>query len=175
MKIFFKWLGISAGFLLAIILVKASSIGFANAHIAGGLAVAGGGAIILALLFYFMEVKMIPNRKVKIQNRIIALFGAYPVTDTINRLRIGNLDIFIETRFDLHLSAYGSYSESISFHIPKIQVDGVKTKPDFKYREAVCNGTPTYLIYQTNSMGLKKAKKKIEQKLLATSLSNRVL
>src|SRR6476620_10754389 len=106
MKIFFKWLAISAAFLMAILIVKAFSIGFSNAHIVGGLLVAGGGAIILATLFYFMEVKIIPNRKAKLQNRIIALFGAHPLTGTINRLKIGNLDIFIETRFDLHLSGH---------------------------------------------------------------------
>ena len=175
MKVFFKWLVISFFFLLVIGAVNALSAGLSHIHIVDGLLAIVAGAAILATLFYFVEVKLIPGRKVKVLNKVISLFGAYPVTDTITKVTIAKLDMYIELKFDLHMSEHGAYSELVSFHIPKQQIDAMKTKPDFTYKHAVCNGIPTYMIYQTNSMGLKRAKKKIDTKLLASALTDRDL
>jgi hypothetical protein len=175
MKIFFKWLGICFFFLFLIVFLKTYPSRTSAIHYVSGMLFLGGAAFVLALMFYYLEVKYIPSRKLKLQNRIIDLFGSYPLTDTVSRVKIGNVDVYIELKFDLHFSEHGGYSEMVGFHIPKHQIDNLKTKPAFKYRSESCNGIETYLIYETNSMRLKKAKKKIEQELLATLLSNRLL
>ena len=71
MKVFFKWLVISFFFLLVIGAVNALSAGLSHIDIVDGLLAIVAGAAILATLFYFVEVKLIPGRKVKVLNKVI--------------------------------------------------------------------------------------------------------
>ena len=166
MKLFFKWT-FKAFLLLAA--VEGFSIlfeGFDKTQIGRLVVGASISSVTLGLLFCLLEVKYIPWKKKSLTKKLIKVFDAEPISETVAYFKLGSFDFYTELEFNLRMSMYAGNVAIVNFHIPRQQIDRFPIKPDFKLRQAFCNGMATYKIYQTNGLGLKLAKRRFEKKLI---------
>jgi hypothetical protein len=162
---FIKWWLGSFLFLTVMIALSLITDGTENIHWVDGTIAILIGSVLLAVLFYYLEEKFIPIRQKNLLNKVIDLFGAYPIDDTTGHFKIGNFDVYVKIRFHLFVSDHSGYHEKISFHVPRTQIDSRVNKPKFSYEKDFVNDVETYRIYETNGMGLKPARKKLEDRL----------
>ena len=164
MKTFIKWTLSGLVFLIGITLLSTLTEKFDKSRLGVTTIAIIIGSVALGLLFYFLERKYVPWRKKNISNRLLKLFNANKISDSISTFQLEGFDFIAQIDFHLVMSQYGN-TELISFHIPRKQIDVLQSKPDFKLIPDHCNGKETYCVYKTNSWGLGLAKKRIEKKL----------
>ncbi|QNR25172.1 hypothetical protein [Croceimicrobium hydrocarbonivorans] len=165
MKTFFRWL-IKAGLLLvSIILVVFLSGDLKSGPLETFLIILGGSSL-LALLFSFLELKYIPYRRKKLMRKIVRLFGAIALTDSVAKWEFGRYEIYIDISFDLKITEQAGNLELISFYIPANQLRAYQLDIPLSQKEAEFRGMKTYRIYQTNGMGLKLAIGRISKQLI---------
>lgn len=166
MKVFFKWT-IKAFILLFVIgLIEILNVGLKKAHIVDGLLFICIGSFILGGVFWLIEMKFYPWRKIRLNKRISKIFDSTPVTDTVTHFKYGMIDVYTKLEFELHMSQYYNGQELISFHIPQNQTHYLQTNGGKIFQESVCNGIQTFQVHQTNSIGLKFAKKRLDKILI---------
>ncbi len=92
MKLFFKWT-FKAFLLLAA--VEGFSIlfeGFDKTQIGRLVVGASIGSVILGLLFCLLEVKYIPWKKKSLTKKLIKVFDAEPISETVAYFKLGSFD-----------------------------------------------------------------------------------
>ncbi len=119
--------------------------------------------ILLELLLYFLDAKYLPKRKTELANKLIEIFKAEPFSKGVLKFKIGAFDLFAEIEVDFKLGFQIANVETVRFHIPRNQIDRLATKPGFELKEDKIDGIQTYNMYQTDGMGLKRAKEKLEK------------
>lgn len=123
------------------------------------------GSSALGAFFYLIEDKYFPFRRKQMLKKVTQIFQAEPLSESQAKFRTGRYDVFIDISFILSLNKYAANGEVISFHIPKNQLTDNKLTTPLSQIEEQLNGEPTYRIYQTNGMGLKLAKRRIDKRL----------
>ncbi len=165
MKTFLKW-SIGAFFMLNILVaIQLSNDDLQNGNLKQALIILAVGSIGLGLIFYWLEIKYMPQRKIKLMSALIKLFDAKPIAPNIVRFKLGGLHFLAEVSVQLSIAPNSGAFESIGFHVEQGQYDRLTRIPNFKKRPARCNGLDTYLVYQTSGMWLKLAKKRLTKKL----------
>lgn len=124
------------------------------------------GILLFETLIYFLDVKYIPRRKAELANKLIAVFKAEPNPKGVVKFKLNTFDFFVNIAVDykVGLSQIANV-ETISFHIPRYQVDRLLAKPRFEWKKDEMNGVQTYNVHQTDGSGLKLAKEKLEKML----------
>ena len=123
------------------------------------------GTISLGTFMWLVEDKYLPFRRKQVLKKILRIFEAEPVSDSQAKFKSGNYDITIDIDFILSLNNYAANGEVISFHVPRTQLKHEKLNRSLSKIEEVLDGRQTFRIYQTNGMGLKLAKRRIEKNL----------
>ena len=167
MKLFLKWT--FKAFLLFAAIEGFSILleGFDKTQVGRSIVAIPIGSVILGLFFYWLEVKYIPWQRKRLTRKLIKIFGAKPISETVAHFKLGSFDFYTELEFNLKIPTHAGNVSIVNFHIPRQQIDRFPVKPDFKLRQAFYNGIATYKIYQTNGLGLKLAKRRFEKKLMA--------
>ncbi|MGB1039545.1 MAG: hypothetical protein ACPGVD_01580 [Flavobacteriales bacterium] len=167
MKIFLKWLLRTSILLIGISLITILTLtdDFDNSRIPKIILVLVGGILFLSLFFYLLEVKIIPWRIKKLNQKIIRTFDATEISTNCARFTLGSYEFYSVIHISLTLSQYGGGREFIHFHIPKNQIDSAVIKPKFKLKNSNVNGIETYIVFETNGLGINFAKKRIENKI----------
>lgn len=166
MKVFLKWTLTALFFLGGIVLFTLITDAFDTTRIGASLLAVVIGSIALGLIFYLTERVYFPWRKARLQTKLHHLFNSRKISDSVALFHILDWDVLVSIEHHLVMSRTGGNMEQISFHIPQEQVDKKIAKPDFEYVPDHCNGVRTYRIYQTNGLGLRIAKQRIEKKLI---------
>ena len=117
----------------------------------------------MEFLFYYLDSKYLPKRRVELTNELIETFKAEPFSEGVLKFKIETIVFFAKIEVDFKLGLQGANVETIRFHIPRTQVDRLSPKPGFKLREDKIDGIQTYYIYQTNGSGLNLAKENLEK------------
>ena len=164
MKPFFRWTLSAILFLSGIILISVLTDGFDKSRLTITIVAVLFGSILLGLIFYLTETFYFPWRKKRLHLKLEKLFKSIKVSDSIASIQILDWNFLVQLDFRLQMSTIGNL-ELISFHIPREIFDKKIVRPDFKLVPGNCNGIETYRVYQTNGLGLKLAKKRIENKL----------
>ena len=128
------------------------------------------GSLILGLFFYFLEKHYIPSRKRQLNKRLIRIFKAKSISDSISYIRLQNFDICAVVEFKLQMSQYNNI-EKIDFHIPRKQIDELSKKPPGKLTESQIKGLPTYTLLQCNGYRLKWMKSKLDKRLIGRRMT----
>ena len=123
------------------------------------------GTISLGTFMWLVEDKYYPIRRKQVLKKILRIFEAEPVSESQAKFKIGNYDITIDIDFILSLNKYAANGEVISFHVPRTQLKHGELNRPLSQIEEVLDGRQTFRIYQTNGMGLKLAKRRIEKNL----------
>jgi hypothetical protein len=164
MKTFTKWnirTGIFFGIMILILLVTGQvKVGFLD--LVGIFLI---GTISLGAFMYLIEDKYFPFRRKQVLKKVLRIFNAEHVSDSQAKFKVGNYDLTVEIDFILSLNKYTANGEVISFHVPRVQLKQEQLNRPLSQIEAELNGKPTFRIYQTNGIGLKLAKKRIEKRL----------
>ncbi|MCB0761289.1 MAG: hypothetical protein KDC12_07160 [Flavobacteriales bacterium] len=121
------------------------------------------GAIGLGFFFYLIETKFVPFRRKQILKKVIKVFDARVLSDSRAEFGVGGNTVIVDIHFALSLNTYSVQGEVISFHVPKDSVDSLELPKPLTRIEASLDHMPTYRIYQTNGMGLKLAKRRIDR------------
>lgn len=124
------------------------------------------GSSALGAFFYLIEDKYFPFRRKQILEKVIRIFQSEPISESQAKFKIGKYDVIIDISFILSLNKYAANGEVISFHIPRNQLTNEKLIRPLSQIEEQLNGKPTYRIYQTNGIGLKLAKRRIDKRLI---------
>lgn len=164
MKIFILWT-LKSYLLLGTIIIFIFISGEAKVSYLEAFGITSIGAFLLGTLFYILEKKYIPWRKVKLVNKLTKLFNAKLINDNVMHFEIEGFNIFTTINLNLKLSLSQIDAELINFHIPKQEIDNLEVKPNFTLKSGHCNNLETYFFYQTNGLGLKLAKKRFLKKL----------
>lgn len=123
------------------------------------------GTISLGTFMWLVEVKYFPFRRKQVLKKILQIFEAEPISDSQAKFKISNYDITVDIKFILSLNKYAANGEIISFHVPRTQLNNGELNRPLSQIEEVLDGRETFRIYQTNGMGLKLAKRRINEKL----------
>lgn len=123
------------------------------------------GTVSLGTFMYLVEDKYFPFRRKQVLKKIVLIFEAKPISDCQAKFKVDKYDITVDIDFILSLNKYAANGEVVSFHISRNQLKHEKLNRPLSQIEEHLNGKPTFRIYQTNSMGLKLAKKRIDEKL----------
>ena len=124
------------------------------------------GSSTLGAFYYLIENKYFPFRRKQMLKKVTRIFQAEPLSESQAKFKIGKYDVIIDINFILSLNKYAANGEVVSFHIPKNQLTDDKLTRPLSQIEEQLNGKPTYRIYQTNGMGLKLAKRRIDKRLI---------
>ncbi|WP_421750287.1 hypothetical protein [Croceimicrobium sp.] len=165
MKTFLKWTAKGAVF-IGIILLVLYFIGEVKTGLPGTLLILVIGSVLLGALFSFAELILIPYRRKRLLQKIVRLFKAKPLTDSLAKWEFGRYEIYIDISFDLKITEQAGNVELISFYIPAHQLRAYQLAMPLSQKEAEFRGMKTYRIYQTNGMGLKLAKGRISKQLI---------
>jgi hypothetical protein len=165
MKVFLKWYFGSILFLLAMTFLPVMLTDHGKLHYFEGFVFILIGSFVLASLFYYLQIRFIPKRKERLMNRIIDVFGAYPIDETTTRIYIGNLSVYTQINIQLALSEHHGYTETIQFHVPREQIDLLSTKSSLNLKKSHCDSIQTYLVYEASSWRLKQAKRILDKKV----------
>lgn len=165
MKTFIKWTLLALLFQITLVIINIFSDGFDSSRMPSLIIYVSIGSLLLGGFFWLIEARYFPYRKKKLSLKITQLFGGNPISDSVLHFKFGNLDLYAEIELKLRMSKYSGGSELIKFHIPKFQVDKLRRKPSFKLKNSNCNNIPTYNIYETNGLGLKLAKRRIQSRV----------
>ena len=165
MKVFLKWFIGSVLFLLVMTFLRVLIEDRSKVHYFEGFVFILIGSFVLASMFYYLQVRFVPKRKERLMNKIIDVFGAYPVNDSTTRFNIGNLSIYTQINIQLLLSEHHGYTETIEFHISQEQVNRLTTKPSFALKKSYCGDVQTYLVHEATGWRLKQARRKLEKKV----------
>ena len=122
------------------------------------------GALLFEVLFYLLDLKFLSKRKTELANRLINIFNAEPISKGLVKFKVETFDLFaeIEVDFKLGITQLANF-EDISFHIPRYQIDQLAVKPRLELKEAEIDGVQTYVLHQTDGVGLNFAKEKLEK------------
>lgn len=161
MKTFTKW-NIRAGIFFVLMILMLLMTGQVKVGPMDLVIIFLVGTVFLGTFFYLIEDKYFPFRKKQVLNKIVRIFNAEPVSDSQAKFKVGNYDITVDIDFILSLNKYAANGEVVSFHIPRSQLKNEQLNRPLSQIEEQLNGTPTFRIYQTNGMGLKLAKKRID-------------
>jgi hypothetical protein len=165
MKSFIKWTLKAILLLAGVVILTMISRGFVKSALWITIIIILSGSILLGVTFYLVETLYFPKRKKYLSKKIINTFNAKSISENILHFNVGGFDCYVRIEFQLSMSMYSGNVETISFHIPRNQIDNLHHKPDFKFVRDHCNGIETYRIYQTNGFGLTKANKYIQKRL----------
>ena len=165
MKQFFDWT-IKAGSMFSLIFLFLYFTGQSDIGLWEAILVLVVCSVLLGVFFYLLEVKYFPIRKKQLMKKVIRIFDAHQISETQAKFKKGRYEIIVNIDFILRMSQYSQSGEVISFHVPRNQLGPMKLKRPLSQIEDKLNGKLTYRIYQTNGMGLKLAKKRIEKSLL---------
>ena len=165
MKAFTKW-NIRTGILFGIMILILFVTGQVKVDFFDLVIIFLSGTISLGSFMYLVEVKYIPFRRKQVLKKILRIFDAEPVSDSQAKFKIGNYDLTVYVEFILSLNNYAANGEVISFHVPRIQLKQGELNRPLSQIEEILNGKRTFRIYQTNGMGLKLAKRRIEKNLI---------
>lgn len=164
MKTFTKWnirTGIFIGAMLLLLFVKGEvKVGFLE--LIGVFLI---GTVSLGTFMYLIEDKYFPVRRKKVLKKVVQIFNADPISDYQAKFKVNNYDILVDVDFVLSLNMSAPNGEVVSFHIPRDQLENRELSKPLSQIEELFNEIETFRIYQTNSMGLKLAKKRIEKNL----------
>lgn len=114
------------------------------------------GAIFIAIIE-----KIFSNSYLKLNQELATLFNAEIKFNNLSKTRIGKYDIYIYINKNTNAP--------IEFHIPRKQINKMKHKPKFEYRNSNLNLSfnsnklKTYLVYSSGGFCLKRDKMKIEK------------
>lgn len=122
------------------------------------------GSLLIGYVFHYYIKYYQPKRKVKVTKKILNIFNPNELGNDTYKIKIHKFDIVIEL-FMVEVSLNMHSSEMIRFYIPCEQIDSLITKPKFRFKKAKVLGMSLYHIYETNAMGLKLAKKKLNSRL----------
>ena len=136
MKVFLKWFIGSVFLLLIMTFLPLMLTNQGKLHYLEGFVFIIAGSFVLASLFYYLQVSFVPKRKERLMNKIIDIFGSYPVDDATTRFNIGNLRIYTQINIQLLLSEHHGYTETIQFHVPQEQIDHLPTKSSFIFKKS---------------------------------------
>ncbi len=164
MKVFLHWFLRALGFMvltMVIMMISEDDLEQDNIIFAAGLSV--GMAILMGLVFRFLELKFIPYRRKKIQRKIAEIFNGKALDEEHATFRIEPFDLMTEIEFKLSIGQQNF--EWVHFHIPKEQADLSDRTGKLRKKPSECMGVPTYLVYSTNGWGLKLAEKRLTKRI----------
>jgi hypothetical protein len=164
MKTFIKWSVRASGFFGLLFLVLHFS-GQLKFEIWQSIIVFLSGSLFLGCFFYLIEDKIIPIQKKRVLKKAVEIFNAEPLSESQATFKIDSYDITIDVGFILSLNIFKANGEVVAFYLSKKQLQNQKLKGSLSNIEETLNGEPMCKIYQTNSMGLKLAKRRIEEVL----------
>lgn len=164
MKIFTKW-NLRTGIFFGVMILVLFVTGQVKVDFLELIGIYLFGTVSLGTFMYLIEDKYFPFRRKQVLQKILRIFNAEPVSDSQAKYKVGNYDIIVDIDFILSLNKYAANGEVISFHIPRNQLKNNQLNRLLSQVEERLNGMPTFRIYQTNGMGFKLAKKRIETNL----------
>lgn len=136
----------------------------ANPGVYYALLILVAGSVLLAFMRWLGENRYIPYRKRKLIEQISSIFHAQQSSENVMKFELSGFNIYAEIILSIKPSEYFKTSggELIRFHIPQIHMSNPTTGPGLKMTQASCNGIPTWIVYQTNGLGLRQARKRLE-------------
>ena len=114
-------------------------------------------------LFYYLDVKFIPKRKAEIADKLIKTFGAEQLLEGIIKFNIGSIEFYAEAAVDFKLGLQLANFETVRFHVARNQIDRLSTISGFELKENKIYKIETYIVYETDVVGLRRAKEKLEK------------
>ena len=118
-------------------------------------------SIVFSLLMSILEVTVIRNYYTKLNLKISRLFESTILSPNLNKVNIGKYEVYILINSDNYYT--------IEFHIPRSQINKMKHKPDFDFKNYTLDKIDTYKIAECSSLFLKRTKKIIIRKIEAVS------
>jgi hypothetical protein len=123
------------------------------------------GSASLGLFFFLVEEYLMPYVMKRSMKKVVKVFGAVEMDAHHAKYHQGEFEVFVEIGYTLGMSKYAYNGEVISFHIPRHTLKKDSLVKPLSMENASLDGANTYLIYQTNTMGLKLAKRRIPEQL----------
>ena len=165
MKTFTKWF-INAGIMLGVLALFLYITGQTDLGIVQAILALLVGSLILGGAFYWMEEKYFPRRQKKMLDKVVRIFNAKVISPSQATFKVGEHDFIVDITFNLSLSEYEAQGEVITFYVPQNQLRAAQLKRPLSQVKTQLNGQSTYQVYQTNSWGLKLAKRRIDNRFL---------
>ena len=94
---------------------------------------------------------------------MMAAFGSYDLMNS--RIESANLSITQIGKYDVYIRINKNKSSPIEFHIPRNQIDKMKHRPSFKYRDSKVGNMDTYLVGTSMGMFIKRNKRILEERI----------
>lgn len=119
-------------------------------------------ALLMEGLFYFLNTKYLPKRRIELTDELVRIFEAEPFSEGVLKFKAGTIDLFVKIMIDFKQGLQLADTETVQFHIPADQIGRLSKKQTLNFVKDHINGIPTYIMYRTNGYRLKNAKEDIE-------------
>ena len=169
MKVFLRWWLNSLAMLGAVVILLAVIMLLQGDADSGKLRGLGSmvlivviGATILAAVFTLLELVYVPWRIKHLEGKVAKLFGGRATGTGWVECQVGEFNCYVMIRVLLSFDKKAS-GERIAFCIDQAQIEALTKKPDFEYVSMLYHELPVCRVHETNSWGIKKAKKKLEE------------
>lgn len=162
MKAFLSWQLKSLIFFAVLIAIqtftgqKADSVSFQDI-IKFGLIV----SFSLGLFLFLIEKYGVPWFMKRTSRKIVKIFDAQEINKGELKCMIDDTEMFITQNFSISLITQSA--EYVTFLIPKQEIDNRNVKAKYKKISKRIGEVDCYQVWQTNSMGIKIAKKRIHK------------